>query len=115
MESLKPSASGRPLSAPMAQIVLVLFVLVAAPGCDVIGAVQFYLGNEFSRAEWGATGDTIVLPINVTTHVSLPIGVNGSSPLRFVLDTGAPGIGIIGNSRTDAIGLKLGPPAERER
>ena len=89
-------------------LVTLLLLLVGLGGCDALGMLQFYLANDLTRAEWNSPHDTITLPIEVATHVTIPVGVNGSAPMPFVLDTGSPGVGVIGNPRTRRLGLRPG-------
>jgi hypothetical protein len=50
----------------------------------------------------------VTLPLTLRIHAMVPVRVNGSEPLRFALDTGAPFPALVGRESTARLGLKPG-------
>ena len=85
----------------------VLLVLALA-GCDTVATLRFMFANDGTETRWDSEANSIELPIELHPHVLVPVHVNDSEPFAFVLDTGAPVTGLIGNSRTERLQLPLG-------
>ena len=97
------------------RLILVTLVLTAlaltalAPtGCQLVNMSRLYLANDWTAHRWNTDQDKVDLPLRLDSHVLVPIRVNGSEPLDFVLDTGAPMTFLVGSERTRHLGLRLG-------
>ena len=79
-----------------------------ALACDFVSQLRFFTANDGTPARWDAAGATVEVPFELKRHIVFPMRVDGSEPLRFVLDTGAPITAIVGNTATERLGLELG-------
>ena len=87
---------------------LLLTGLLALGGCSSVDALLIYYSNDRTDARWEATADEIRIPFTGGDHVTIPVRVNDSDTLNFVLDTGAPIIGLLGTDIAASIGATTG-------
>ena len=81
---------------------------LAPTGCQLVNMSRLYLANDWTAHRWNTDQDKVDLPLRLDSHVLVPIRVNGSEPLDFVLDTGTPMTFLVGSERTRHLGLRLG-------
>jgi len=83
-------------------------LLVAVSGCQLVDMAQFTFDNAKSTHQWANDQYTTTIPFTlIDNHIVLPVRVNGSDPLSFVLDSGA-GATVITDSRSSrALGLEM--------
>lgn len=78
-------------------------------GCQVADMVQFSYANATASHHWvdEATSTTVHFEL-VDDHIIVPVAVNGSEPLSFVVDSGAAANVIFESRNTQLLPLKLG-------
>lgn len=91
--------------APASLLLVSLFIL---GGCNSVDTLLFYYANDGSPAQWNSSGDQIRLPFKVGNFVTIPVRINKSDTMDFILDTGAPVIGLMGTDLVDRLGLDRG-------
>lgn len=70
---------------------------------------EIFKQNTLSKLTEIKSDEVIKTPFKiVNNHILIPVGINGSKPLMFVLDTGAPITAIAQNHNTRNLKLKLG-------
>jgi hypothetical protein len=70
---------------------------------------QFTYANASATHRWVDESRSTTLPFEmVDDHIVLPVSVNGSAPLNFILDSGAAATVIFESRNTQALTLKLG-------
>ncbi len=89
---------------------LLLVGLFALSGCSSVNTLRLYYANDGSADRWESTNDQIRISFEKKDFVTLPVRVNGSDTMKFVLDTGAPAIGLFGTDIIDRIGIDTGRP-----
>ncbi len=78
--------------------------------CQLVDMAQFSYANATATHRWLDEARTTTLRFElVDDHIVVPVGVNGSEPLNFVLDSGAAATVILESRHTQALSLKLGP------
>ncbi len=87
---------------------LLLVSLFILGGCNSVNTLLFYYANDGSPARWNSSGDQIRLPFKVGNFVTIPVRINNSDTMDFILDTGAPVIGLMGTDLVDRLGLDRG-------
>jgi predicted aspartyl protease len=89
--------------------VLIAFSLVLLGGCQLADMAQFVYANANAVHSWEGEVKTTSLPFElVDDHIVLPVAVNGSEPLDFVLDSGAAASLILESHNTRKLPLELG-------
>lgn len=84
-------------------------VMVAMSGCQLANMAKFGYDNATATYVWEADERTTTLPFKlIDDHIILPVRVNGSDPLNFVLDSGAAASVIFESRATDKLSLELG-------
>ncbi len=64
---------------------------LALTGCSLNHAVKFYRSQTETNSEWKTEHHVTTLPFRlVDEKILVPLSINGSKPLKFVLDTGSP-------------------------
>ena len=79
-------------------------------GCSFAGLLGLYYANDGTADRWESDADQIRIPFQQGDFVTIPVRINGSSEMNFVLDTGAPVTGLLGREISDRIGLDRGRP-----
>jgi predicted aspartyl protease len=92
----------------MKNIFTVLILLCTTlTGCSLNHAVKFYHSQTETKSEWRTESHVATLPFKlVDQKILIPISVNGSQTLNFVLDTGSPATVIIASHKTNDLELK---------
>jgi predicted aspartyl protease len=86
--------------------VLVIFMV---GGCQLADVARFTYANATATHQWAGESQTTTLPFElVDDHIILPVRVNGSEPLNFVLDSGAAATVILESRLTNSLDLKMG-------
>ena len=77
-------------------------------GCQLSDMAQFSYANATATHHWmdGATSTTLQFEL-VDDHIILPVSVNGSDPLNFVLDSGASATVILESRGTKMLALEI--------
>jgi hypothetical protein len=84
-------------------------LLLCLSGCQLVEMARFSYANSKSTHEWANDQLTTSIPFTlVDDHIILPVRVNGSEPLNFVLDSGAGAMAIIDSRASRALQLELG-------
>ena len=84
-------------------------LLLCLSGCQLVEMARFSYANAKSTHEWANDQLTTTVPFTlVDDHIILPVRVNGSEPLNFVLDSGAGAMAIIDSRASRALKLELG-------
>ena len=78
-------------------------------GCQVSDMVQFSYANATASHHWvdGATTTSVQFEL-VDDHIIVPVAVNGSEPMNFVVDSGAAASVIFESRNTRSLSLELG-------
>jgi hypothetical protein len=89
----------------LAIIVTVLVSFVAS--CALNDSAQFYISKSKTKTTWQTEQRTTSIPFSlVDQKILIPISINDSKPLQFVLDTGSPVTVIVESHNTKALPLK---------
>lgn len=93
-----------------AMIGLALGSIVLLGGCQLADMAQFTYANAVATHSWaGEERSTTVRFEMIDDHIVLPVSVNDSESLNFVLDSGAGATVILESRHTRALSLELGP------
>ena len=78
-------------------------------GCQLTDMVQFSYANAVATHRWAdeARSTTVHFEL-IDDHIVLPVSINDSEPLSFVLDSGAAATVILESRHTRALPLELG-------
>lgn len=88
---------------------VVAITILSLGGCQLADMAQFSYANTAATHRWVDEERSTTLPFEmVDDHIVLPVSVNGSAPLNFVLDSGAAATVIFESRNTQALPLKLG-------
>ena len=83
--------------------------LIVVSGCQLATMAQFSYANATAEHRWVDDAKSTALPFElIDGHIIVPVSINGSDPLRFVLDSGAAATVILESSRTDSLPLVMG-------
>ncbi len=78
-------------------------------GCQLADMAQFTYANATATEHWVDEARSTTLPfVMIDDHIVVPVRVNGSEPLNFVLDSGAAANLILESRASDALSLQLG-------
>jgi len=108
-----PGAVQRPVNArqslrSMAKLLLSLAMPVLISGCQLVDMAKFSYANARSTHQWSGAQATTTVPFTmIDNHIILPVSVNGSEPLHFVLDSGAGANVIMDSPATRALQLTM--------
>ena len=69
---------------------LLLAGLFALSGCSSVDMLRLYYANDGSADRWDHRSDEIRISFEKEDFVTLPVRVNGSDTMNFVLDTARP-------------------------
>ncbi|QFU76856.1 PDZ domain-containing protein [Halioglobus maricola] len=90
------------------RVLLAALLCSLATGCELVTMARFSYDNATAPHSWhNGTGTTTVPFSLVDNHIILPVRVNDSAPLNFVLDSGAAASVLIDSRGSRA--LKLQP------
>jgi len=92
-----------------ARLFLAVVLLAAISGCQVVHMARFTYDNANSTHQWASDRHTTTVPFTlVDNHIIVPVQVNGSDPLNFVLDSGAAATVIIDSRHSRSLQLEMG-------
>jgi len=81
--------------------------LLLLGGCQLADMAQFSYANATATHRWVDEARSTTLHFDlVDDHIVLPVSVNGSEPLNFVLDSGAGATVILESRQTNALSLE---------
>lgn len=101
-----PAMASRTRSRHINGLLALVALLACLNGCQFIDMAKFSYANATATQQWAGAERTTTVPFKlVDNHIILPVRVNGSEPLNFVLDSGA-GASVIIASR-DSLRLQL--------
>lgn len=84
-------------------------LLASVSACQLVDMARFTYDNAKSTHQWANDQHTTTVPFTlIDNHIILPVGVNGSDPLNFVLDSGAAATVIIDSRGSRALELEMG-------
>jgi hypothetical protein len=88
---------------------LALASMVLLSGCQLADMAQFSYANAVATHRWAddARSTTVHFEL-IDDHIVLPVSINGSEPLNFVLDSGAGATVILESRHTTTLPLELG-------
>ncbi len=89
---------------------LALGSMVLLSGCQLADMAKFTYANAVATHSWAdeARSTTVHFEL-IDDHIILPVSLNDSEPLNFVLDSGAAATVILESRHTRALPLELGP------
>lgn len=113
MKNLQPSASNATLwirSIPRKiGFAAAIAMLLCASGCQLADMVRFSYANANASHQWAGDKTSTTIPFEwVDDHIILPVRINQSESLRFVLDSGAAATVILESRHTQQLPLALG-------
>jgi predicted aspartyl protease len=81
-------------------------LLFAISGCELASFARVAYANANSSYQWSGDQRVTTVPFKlIDNHIILPVRVNGSEPLNFVLDSGAGATVIIDSRASRALNL----------
>ncbi|MFT7287374.1 MAG: hypothetical protein ACI87W_001488 [Halieaceae bacterium] len=94
---------------PGLRLSLLLISMILSGGCQLADMAQFTYANATATHHWDGEARTTSLAFElVDDHIVLPVRVNGSKPLNFVLDSGAAASLILESHNTRDLPLEPG-------
>ena len=82
--------------------------LVMLSGCQLAELAQFGYANATATHRWLGEARSTTLPFElIDDHIVLPVSINASEPLRFVLDSGAAATVVFESQGTKAVPLEM--------
>lgn len=82
-------------------------LLLLCTGCELITMARFSYDDATASYTWSSEAREAVVPFTlVDNHIILPVRVNGSKPLNFVLDSGAAATVIMDSQDTRTLQLQ---------
>ena len=87
---------------------IALLVLgLSCGGCQVTDMIRFSYDNAKATHNWAGVDHETSVPFTlIDNHIILPVRINGSEPMNFVLDSGAGASVIMDSRRTRSLGLQ---------
>lgn len=86
---------------------LLTLLLLTCSGCQLTDMVRFAYDNANSTHSWAGENRKTTVPFTmIDNHIILPVSINGSEPLNFVLDSGAAATVIMESRHTRALDLE---------
>jgi predicted aspartyl protease len=83
-------------------------LLLSVSACQIADMARFSYANANATHQWTSAELTTTVPFTlIDNHIILPVRVNGSEPLNFVLDSGAAATVIIDSRATRALQLEM--------
>lgn len=80
-----------------------------ASGCQLLDMAKLSYVNANSEHEWSGRDRSSTVPFSlINNHIIVPVSINGSEPLNFVLDSGAGATVITESHRSRQLKLKEG-------
>jgi predicted aspartyl protease len=90
-------------------LLLAIATALSLGGCQLADMARFSYANASATHQWSNARQATSVPFRlVDNHIILPVSVNGSEPLDFVLDSGAAATVIIDSRATRALQLEMG-------
>ena len=88
---------------------LSIALLLCLGGCQLVEMARFSYANAKSTHHWANAQLSTTVPFKmVDDHIIVPVRVNGSEPLNFVLDSGAGAMVIIDSRSSRGLQLEMG-------
>ena len=108
MTSLSANRRGcRP--GPLPGIGMGMAMALYLSGCQLVEMARFSYANTKATHQWANDQLSTTIPFTlVDDHIILPVRVNGSESLNFVLDSGAGAMAIIDSRASRALQLDMG-------
>ena len=104
-----PPACARSLRRYGSSILSGMALLISLSGCQLVDMARFSYANANATHQWANDQHTTTIPFTlIDNHIILPVRVNGSEPLNFVLDSGAAANVIMDSSGSRALQLEMG-------
>ena len=98
----------RKLRRSLARLFPSMALLLSVSGCQLVDMARFSYANAKATHQWANDQLTTTVPFTlVDNHIILPVQVNGSGPLNFVLDSGAGATVIIDSRDSRALQLEM--------
>ncbi len=95
-------------SSTSSRLLLVVILCALAGGCDLATMARFSYDNATAPHSWRDDSGTTTVPFTlVDNHIILPVTLNGSEQLQFVLDSGAAASVLIDSRGTRALDLEV--------
>ena len=89
---------------------LALASMMLLSGCQLADMVQFTYANAVATHSWADEGRSTTVRFEmIDDHIVLPVSINDSEPLNFVLDSGAAATVVLESRHTRTLPLELGP------
>ncbi|MEE4144613.1 MAG: aspartyl protease family protein, partial [Halieaceae bacterium] len=105
----RPRAGALPFTSLVPAGVLGAALLLCLGGCQLIEMARFSYANARSTHQWANGQASTTVPFRlVDDHIILPVRVNGSEPMDFVLDSGAGAVVIIDSRASRDLQLDMG-------
>ena len=84
----------------------VLFGLLSLSGCQLLDMASFSYTNATSEHAWAGSERVTSVPFElVNNHIIVPVSINGSEPLNFVLDSAAAATVVVDSRRSRELQL----------
>ena len=107
----RPDVNSLPSLAKWRAAICLALAVVVVSGCQVATMVQFSYANANADHRWEDDAGSTTLPFElIDGHIIVPVSLNDSEPLLFVLDSGAAATVVLESSRTKLLPLVMGSP-----
>jgi predicted aspartyl protease len=84
-----------------------LFLLFSVSACELVDMAKFSYANSTSKHNWSDNERSTLIPFQlINNHIIIPVSINGSKPLNFVLDSGAGATVIVESKNSRLLPLK---------
>ena len=94
---------------PLPGIGMVMAMTLYLSGCQLVEMARFSYANTKASHQWANDQLSTTIPFTlIDDHIILPVRVNGSGTLNFVLDSGAGAMAIIDSRASRALQLQMG-------
>ncbi|MFT4720744.1 MAG: hypothetical protein ACI9SB_001916, partial [Candidatus Azotimanducaceae bacterium] len=102
----RPDVNLLPSLAKWRAVICLALAVAVMSGCQVATMVQFSYANANADHRWENDARSTTLPFElIDGHIIVPVSLNGSEPLLFVLDSGAAATVVLESSRTALLPL----------
>ncbi len=109
MKTFARSVSQRAFGQHLARVTACLILLSLISGCQLVDMAKFSYVNAQSKHEWTNTIQSTQVPFKlINNHIIVPVSINDSEQLNFVLDSGAGATVITESHRSRVLDLKKG-------
>jgi len=95
------------LKSRLVNLFFLIFFTSALSGCQLYDAAKFNYANSISEHKWHNNSKTTHVPFTLVSElIIVPVSINGSDTLNFVLDTGAAATVILESDNTNVLTLE---------